>query len=177
MGFKYVLTGHYTDQPTVYKLYFGKKYYTWKGKNLNHSVETICNDVNRFIGRGCSPDHLLKKVLDHITRARVLFCRVEVLLQTDNLVELIDFENKMLAAGREDPDCLNVKFEAHIPKWISDHGQDEKESTSNKPLRDTISYTPVSKHPSIPVNKPAPKKNTSSNALSLMDALEKLKNK
>lgn len=176
MGFKYVLTGDHTDQPTVYKLYFGKKYYTWKGKMLKHSVETVCNDIHRFIGRGCGPDHLLKKVLEHITRARVLFCRVEVLLQTDNLVQLIDFENKMLAAGKEDPDCLNVKFEAHIPKWISDHGQ-ENESTQNKPLRDTISLPHVSKHQPMPVSKVAQKKSPSSNAISLMDALEKLKNK
>lgn len=145
MEFRNVLIGAYSEQPTIYKLKFGKKnYYIWKGKNLRHSVETICKDIDRFTRLGIKSDHLLKKVVDHVIKKNVLFCTVEVLLQTDNLTELINFENLTLAKAEKDPDCLNTKFEAHIPKWISEPGEPVvKQPTQNKPITATFSPRPV----------------------------------
>lgn len=175
MSFRNVLTADHTEQPTVYNLYFGKKYYTWKGKNLEHSVETICRDIDRLIVKGVPPDHNLKKVIDHIIRTRVLFCRVEILLQTDNVAELIEFENLTLEKGKVDPDCLNVKFEAHIPKWISEAGDvPPKSATENKPRRDTLALPGVQTHQSVTKTSPAIKKQSATGKVSLMDALAKL---
>lgn len=176
MSFRNVLTGNFTEEPTVYKLHFGKKYYIWKGKNLKHSVETVCNDIDRFIGKGVPADHLLKKVVDYVTRGRILFCRVEVLLQTVNLSELIDFENLSLKQSKEDPECLNIKFDAHVPKWISEaNGQVQNLTTENKPITDTFVNTDVSKHQSRPDLKPVAERKPSIAKSGLMDALSKLK--
>lgn len=182
MGYRHVLTGDYTAQPTVYKLNFGKKYYIFKGKNLFHSVETICNDIDRFLSRGVKDDHLLKKVVEYVKRARILFCKVDVLLQTDNLAHLIEFENLTLAKAKEDPDCLNWKFKAHVPKWIPETGAAaESTSTQNKPITDTfispVIQVPIQEEKIKPVVKeiaPEPKSAPASTSR-LMEALAKLK--
>lgn len=182
MNFRNVLLGAYTDQPTVYKLIFGKKYYIWKGKNLRHSVETICKDIGRFVTNGCNSDHLLKKVIDHVAKNRVMFCKVTVLLQTDNLTELIDFENLILKQSENDPDCLNVKFDAHIPKWILDPGHgDKSKTTQNKPITGTFSSGKVQTPASVDKIKPTRTESPVKTILpppgksKIMDALAKLK--
>lgn len=181
MEYRHVLTGEYTDQPTVYKLYFGTKYYTWKGKNLKHSVTVICKDISRFQANGCPPDHLLKKVIDHITRYRCLFCRVEVLKQTDNVTELLEFENLTLQKSIEDPECLNIKFEAHVSKWMIDHGQQLpaliNKKNENKPITDTLSLPEVSIHQPDHKIKPVKTFQAPTGKISLMDALANLKSK
>lgn len=176
MSYRYFLSGRFTQQPTVYRLFFGKKCYTWKGKNLVQSLETICKDIDRFVRNGVPADHLLKKVVDHINAEQILFCRVEVIKQTDNLTELIQFENLILKKCKEDPDCLNVKFEAHIPKWISEPSDLVKEvPTQNKARRDTIPPVEVSKHQPVDEIQPVVENKPSIGKTSIMDALAKLK--
>lgn len=175
MSFRYVITDDHTEQPAVYKLFFGNKFYIWKGKSLSASVETICRDISRFAVKGYPPDHLLKKVMDYYTRYRPLFCRVEVLIQTDNVTQLIDFENLTLTKFKDDPDCLNIKFEAHVPKWITEPGQPvEKPMALNKPIRETFKQTDVPKVNQVVNNKPIAKENGVHHSNKLMDALAKL---
>lgn len=177
MSFRYVLNDGYTYQPSVYKLFFGKKYYVWKGKSLQHSVETIAADLARFVARGCKDDHLLKKVVDHIIRSRVMFFRVEVILQTDNVAELLETENLTLAKSKSDPDCLNVKFEGHVSKWMTEDlpAAPVKQPAQNKAISATFINPEVSVAHKVAKTVPMPPKNTTTGKVSLMDALSKLK--
>lgn len=185
MGYRFTINGSYNADPTVYKVIFGTKFYIWKGKNLRQSVEIMSEDIDRFLRKGIDQKHLLAKVINHITRSRVISCRVEPMLQTDNLAELIEYERTELINSKENPDCLNQVFEPHIPKWIGEVLSTVKETDQeavkivqieNKPLRATITKPVVSMPEKQLDSSTQPKETLSEKARRIAETMEKIRN-
>lgn len=187
MQFKSEIVGDYTGQPTIYKLTLGSKFLIWKGKSLRQSVDTLCRDIDRLIGRTVPDDHLLSKAIEYVTRHRIVMCKAEALFQTDDLAELINYERDALINSKENTDCLNVNLEPHIPKWIGEAMSlpakvdmepvtEEITPASNKAITDTFipSGVPI---PAIAPETPAkPKESLAERARRIADTMEKLKN-
>lgn len=107
----------FTDEPAVYKFYFGKKYFIWKGKSLKNSVEQNLADVYKLMW---SPKigHAFMPMVEYIRKYRVASCKVEVLVQTSDPRVFLKSEQDILKDGQIDPACLNQVFESQIPKWL-----------------------------------------------------------
>lgn len=176
MSFDYTINGKYTDQPTVYRMTFGttgKKFYIFKGKNLGQSVHTICKDIARYRKNGAAPTgHLLEKVVNTVIKGRISFCKVDVLLQTDDVTALLGKEKLTLEQSKADPNCLNIIFEPHVPKWIS-----EIQESENKPLQSTIVPIVVPTPDQEPVNAAMSQEVAQKPKSSKLLALQKLKDK
>ena len=170
MSYRYVIEGDHSDKPSVYKMFFGKKYYIWKGSvSLKQSVETIARDIDRFIRKNGAPGHFLEEVVKHVIRARVLKSTVEVLFQTDNMAELIDYEGLTLKKCKEDPNCLNKVFVPYVSKAIS--------GTQNKAITDTLKPSTVSTTTEPARSSAAGKESALKPKSKLMDALAKATSK
>lgn len=152
------------DQPAVYKLHFGQKYFIWKGKTLRGSLELNATDIRKMLWGTPNPAHAFAPVIAYIKKARILKIEVEVIIQTDDLKQLLKKENELLAIGSKDAACLNTIYQAHIPKWLAEAlnpvkaapigpvpvTDKVKEPTLNKALKTTFDQ-PVDK---VPVTKP-----------------------
>lgn len=108
------------DQPAVYKLHFGNKYFIWKGKMLRGSLEQNFADIDKMYWRVVNPAHAFAPVISYIKKNSIRKCEVEVIIQTDDPRLLIKAEADALITGRDDQACLNAIFEPHIPKWLAE---------------------------------------------------------
>jgi len=146
--------GFVLNEPAVYKLHFGKKYFIWKGKTLKGSVEQNFTDIYKLYLRSLVPaDHLFFPIVSYIRKARVLAAEVEVIIQTTDPKQLLQAEADALNTGRDDENCLNAVFEPHIPKWLAEAleqfkpavkpgpAKKKKAPASNKAITDT--FTPI----------------------------------
>lgn len=115
------------DQPAVYKLHFGSKYFIFKGKTLKGSVEQNLRDIDKNLWSP-KPGHIFTKICEHIHKGRVMKCQVEVVLQTTDPNLFLNTEQELLIASEMDSSCLNTKFVSHIPKWL------DQELANNKPV-------------------------------------------
>src|SRR4051812_31441270 len=93
------------DKPAVYKLYFGRKYFIFKGKYLKVSVEQNLTDINKILWSP-KPGHIFMPVCDYIHKARPLKCKVEVCVQTEDPNLFLNVERQLLEDGRDDENCL-----------------------------------------------------------------------
>lgn len=111
------------EAPSVYKIWLDDHYYIWKGKSLDQSVLGIASSMDRYIRKGPTPTEAerIGKMMEYVLRARPLFFEVEVLhsfahdLQAHTLLTTEQIE---LSKAKNDPMCLNMVFDAYIPKWI-----------------------------------------------------------
>lgn len=107
------------DKPCVYRMNFGKRYFIWKGKNLQHSLKTISKDLGRNTEKLPSEENLFYSMAAYMKRFRVFHITVDVLLETDDHQELLNFEQRELARCQGDPDCCNTVFVPHVPAWMA----------------------------------------------------------
>jgi hypothetical protein len=130
-----VPTDSHPSVPTVYKVYFGKKYLIWKGKSLLQSCELMAKSISANlskVGRGdvIPPTDYLVHVIRHIKSTRCLSATVEV-VENDYLDEfdsidglrLLKKEQSLIDAADGDPLCLNNNEQAYIPLnsiWIKE---------------------------------------------------------
>lgn len=105
----------------VCKLWFGKKYFIRKYKSLSQGLDVTAADIDRRLRLGQKPDDLYDLVLKYIKRSRCTQFEVEVMCMSDKVQEILLQEHRLLIAGKDDPDCLNVPGrEMEFPKWITD---------------------------------------------------------
>lgn len=127
----HVPTHQYMSVPTVYKVYFGKKYLIWKGKSLLQSCQYLAEGIERYIRKQKSDDtDYLYHVCNHIKRTRCIMATVEVIdnsfLRTIKGAESINgyamlvSEQRLLDKHSKDPDCLNNNAEAYVSNWIKE---------------------------------------------------------
>jgi transcriptional regulator of met regulon len=188
MGYRYNIIGDYNSLPTIYRINLGSKFYIWKGKSLRQSMETLSEDIDRLVRNGVAADHLLANVVLHVKRTRPS-CTIEVLLQTDNLAELIEFERTTLINCKENKDFLNKNSEPYMPKWILEAtGQplpavehmdkvrkDEINTTENKAITDTFVAPDVSTHAKGEDIKSGPSESLADKARRIAATLEKIR--
>ena len=125
-----VPTHTYLSVPTLFKVYFGKKYLIWKGKSLLQSCETLAESIERYIRlqRNIDTDYLYH-VCNHIKRTRCIAATVTVIenefvrtikgSESINGYAMLVAEQKLLNKAKNDPDCLNNNAEAYVPNWIT----------------------------------------------------------
>lgn len=112
-------------QPTggksgVLKLWFGSsRYVIIKAKSMIAGVKTFSVELDRRMRLGAKPDSIYHKVVNYVHRGRVTVFRVEILLESEDPLELLQREHTELMAGSADKNCLNNSFEAMIPQWIT----------------------------------------------------------
>lgn len=126
--FRYMLREAYqpAGSGAIYKAWFGKRFLIWKAKSLQQSVNSISKEIDQRLRLGLKgPDDPFTKVIPYIRQARVGIMEIEAITLTDDPAQLLIDEYNELKAGKDDPQCLNISFFPHIPKWIPQDAQDE----------------------------------------------------
>jgi len=125
-----VPTHQFESIPTLFKVYFGKKYLIWKGKSLLQSCQFLAEGIERFIRLQKTDDtDYLYHVCNHIKKTRCIQATVEVIdnsfMRTRNGSESINGyamlveEQKLLDRAKNDLLCLNNNLEAYVPNWVT----------------------------------------------------------
>jgi hypothetical protein len=124
-----VPTNTYDSVPTLYKVWFGKKYFIWKSKSLLQGCEMLSVMIDRWQRKGGIPDtDYLYYVVKYIKNARVLQATIEVVANefykrgSDTAIDgfkLLKAEQELLNKASNDELCLNNNEIAYTPKWIS----------------------------------------------------------
>lgn len=118
-----VPTHKYYSNYAVYKIWFGKYFFIWKGKSMLQSAETIAV----FIERACrlsgnDSAHYLYHVVGYINRARVTKAYLEIVEIADfddkDWLKYLQIEHNLLTAHKNDPYCLNNNFSVYVPDWM-----------------------------------------------------------
>lgn len=118
-----VPTHEYYSNFAVYKIWFGTRFFIWKGKSFSQSVESISVLIDRARRLHSNDDtNFLYHVVGYIKRSRVTKGSVEIISiadmdDTDWLKYLKDEQN-LLIAHRNNKLCLNNNFISHVPKWM-----------------------------------------------------------
>lgn len=123
-----VPTHKYLSVPSIFKVWFGKKYLIWKGKSLLQASQFLAENIERNIRlqRDNDPTDQLYHVIKHIKKTRCISATVEVLenefhradSQSINSLKLLKAEQMQLDAAIKDPDCLNNNTQAYVPQWV-----------------------------------------------------------
>lgn len=125
-----VPTNTYESVTTLYKIYFGKKYFIWKSKSLLQGCEQLSVQIDRLLRKNDIADtDYLYYVIKHIKNARVLQGTVDVIQNefirkgTEASIDgfkVLKAEQLLLDEASKDLLCLNNNEHAYTPKWISD---------------------------------------------------------
>lgn len=135
-NFRMRLPQEIPTEPCIIKIFAGKKFFIWKVKDLVNQAAQISKDIDRKIRKGTSENDLFTGLINYLIKSRVVLCYIEVVFKSNNIRELIDFEQIELDKNIETPNCLNTNPKAYYSKWV--------EMALNKPLEDTLSSTDVS---------------------------------
>lgn len=103
----------------VFKLIFGTKYYIFKGLRIEKTVENISRQIWKELNNP-KEDSILFKVIAYIQKSRVTIMKVELIKESDSIVDLLMTEYEALQAAKNDVNCLNTKFfnNEYFPNWI-----------------------------------------------------------
>ena len=117
--FPYTFKEPYGSVTCVFKLWFGSKYFIFKGMKLHASAENLSIQIHRELNKP-KEDSILFKVVAYVKRARVTTMTVELIHDTDDPVELLKVEYEQLQDAKDDPNCLNTRFvnNDYYPRWI-----------------------------------------------------------
>lgn len=117
--FPYTLKEPYGSVTCVFKLWFGGKYFIFKGLKLHSTAESLSIQIHRELVKP-KEDSIMFKVIAYIRRARVVTMTVEVIHETDAIAELLMVEYEQLQKAKKDLNCLNTRFvnNEYYPKWI-----------------------------------------------------------
>lgn len=125
-----VPTHTHMSPPAVYKVWFGKSYFIWKGKSLLQSATFLAEGIERYL-RKAQPDtkNYLHKLCMHIKKTRCIKAHVEVIdseftkpgtQESIDVYRMLKVEQGLLKEGQNEPKCLNSVFKAFPPKWMND---------------------------------------------------------
>lgn len=123
-----VPTQDHMSPPCVYKVWFGKSYFIWKGKSLLQSATWLAESIERSLRTEKIEDtNYLWHVYKHIKKTRCLKAYIEVmdsdLIKEDtatviDVFRMLKVEQNLLKEADGDPCCLNNNALAYIPKWM-----------------------------------------------------------
>lgn len=109
----------YRNPTCVFKLIFGSKYFIFKGLKVAKTVDGLAAQIHKEIGNQ-KENSILYKVVAYVIKSRVTVMTVEVIAESDAIVDLLFYEYEALQAASKDPNCLNTKFinNEYFPNWI-----------------------------------------------------------
>lgn len=123
-----VPTHTYMSPPCVYKVWFGKSYFIWKGKSLLLSATWLAEGIERALRlENIDDTNYLWYVYKYIKKTRCLKAFVEV-MDSDLIKEgsttaidvyrMLKTEQNLLKEASGDILCLNNNEQAYIAKWM-----------------------------------------------------------
>lgn len=101
----------------VFRLYWGAKFIIVKCKTFARAKTLIETSLHYHFKTGMH-DHLYENFFDYINSNPEHHFRVEILYENDNPYLLLIFEQQELDKCKQNPDCMNIYFDAYIPKLI-----------------------------------------------------------
>lgn len=134
-SFRMRLPQEIPTEPCIIKILAGKKFFIWKVKDLVNQSVQISNDIDRKIRKGMKDKDLFTGLVNYIIKSRVVLCHIEVIFKSNNIQELIDFEQLELNKNIRTTNCLNTEPVAYQSEWIK--------SALNKARTDTFSPSNV----------------------------------
>ena len=118
--------GKVQSAASVFKVYFGKKYFIWKGKALYQSAEIISKSIVARLRNGNFNEiDFMYHVVNHIKKNGITkgFCKAESVFNdyerdngTINGYQMLIDEQKMLDEARKDGYCLNNNAQSYVPE-------------------------------------------------------------
>lgn len=140
-----VPTHKYYSNFAVYKIWFGERFFIWKGKSFLQSAESISVMIDRA-RRLHSNDssNFLYNVVAYINKNRVTKGLVDIVAIADfddtDWLKYLQIEQNLLTAHKNDTKCLNNNFVAYVPQWMGsdikkqfdEWMQSKKKTTSRK---------------------------------------------
>lgn len=120
-----VPTHEYYTNLSVYKIWFGSRFFIWKGKSFAQSAESISVMIDRARRlHHNDQDNFLYHVVGYINKNRVTKATIEIVSIADfddtDWIKFLQTEQNLLTAYRNDPNCLNNNFVAYVPKWMGE---------------------------------------------------------
>lgn len=116
--FRYSFREPYKSEMSVYKCWFGKRYFLWYSKALHSSVNQMAIELDRRLRLGITEDDLYYKVVRYIRSSRIGLFEVEVTKFVDSPLEMLKLQHKALQKAKNDVYCLNNRFDPHVPAWV-----------------------------------------------------------
>lgn len=125
-----VPTDSYGSPAVVFKVWFGKSYFIWKGKSLLQSAQQLAESIERYLRLGKDePADFLYHVCRYIKRTRCMSATIEVVgtdfIKDDtetalDVYKLLKLEQALLNEAKGDVLCLNNNEQAYISKWMEE---------------------------------------------------------
>lgn len=106
------------DEPVLYKLHIGSKYFLYKGKVLHESVNRLLDDVFRGIrGKACPESHSL--LVEYCKRYPALHRVMIDVVLNDTPAKVLAAEEKEYKRMKNDECSLNrLDLEPYKPEWM-----------------------------------------------------------
>lgn len=103
----------------VFKLIFGTRYFIYKGLKISKTVENLSAQIHKELNNP-KENSILFKVIAYLHKSRTTLMRVEVIEESDAIVDLLMTEYNVLQAAKKDVNCLNTRFynNEYFPNWI-----------------------------------------------------------
>lgn len=130
-----VPTNVYGSPACVYKVWFGKKYFVWKGKSLMQSAIILADSIERYIRlKKKDPSSWLCKLCDHIKKEKITTAHIEVMdtefiqegtKSTLDVYRMLQLEQALLNEAGNSKKCLNNNEQAYIPAWMEEKYYDD----------------------------------------------------
>ena len=121
---------HYPDKsgygkPTLFKVYFGRKYLIWKGKSFYQSIEILGQSIRSCMNKGNTDDtnfmyhvvsHIMKNKIDHgECFEKDLYSDFSTPTKELNGFKLLVAEQEMIDEAISHSLCLNNNVQAYVP--------------------------------------------------------------
>ena len=111
--------------PTLFKVYFGRKYLIWKGKSFYQSIEILGQSIRSCMNKGNTDEtNFMYHVVAHITKNKIMHgeCFIKE-MYTDfstptkelNGFKLLVAEQEMIDDAIRSSLCLNNNVQAYVP--------------------------------------------------------------
>lgn len=113
-------------QGYVYKLWYQERFVIVKCKTLWRSVDNITKGFSFFLTgtkKAQKEEDYYHEFFVFVQENPFNDFRVEVILQSNNPLELLICEQKQLNIAKYDPRCMNNNFSAYIPKFTQVNGK------------------------------------------------------
>lgn len=110
----------------VYKLFYAGKFIVLKCKMLKRSIDGIKNDLHYFFkgtAGGTKEDDLYYDFYVHVQESPFEKFTIEIIVASNNPMELLKCEHIELEKAYDDINCLNKSFEVYIPKFTQVNGK------------------------------------------------------
>lgn len=113
-------------QGCVYKLWYAGRYVIVKCKTLWRSAQNISSGLNYFLKgtpKGRKEEDLYHEFFTYVQENPFQKFTIDIVLSSNNPLELLKSEFFELAKAKYDPRCLNNNFDVYIPKFTQVNGK------------------------------------------------------